>query len=274
MADTFFPGNDPQIGNLMPQSGYDQSVPQNWNPNPEAQAIPTSTSRYGVRDVIDVQTFLTTEWVNYNGMNNMLLYASGVYGQVGKGAPYAGTNIMNTSPSVQDTILNIANGTINSSEFQANGELAATTKINPTVGELFIVSVMGAQGASVLANRPFQFTSVTVANQKRSSWGSFIGIGAMWIGDTPKKRAIWATGAVNNGNTFSGLAGFPFPTGAPRSPGGNPYTEQGNATPPLDPWDEAARGVVNGNLGGSGVQEQQGEDNRNRDSGNYGDDRS
>ena len=63
----------------------------------QSQAPPTSTSRYGIRNIADVQTFLTTEWVNFNGMNNMLLYASGVYGQVGKGAPYTGNNVMSTN---------------------------------------------------------------------------------------------------------------------------------------------------------------------------------
>lgn len=233
MAEVFPSWLDPAVGPSYSNNNANEQVPRDWATDQQSQAPATSTSRYGVRNDADVQEFLTTEWVNYNGMNNMLLYASGVYGQVGKGAPYTGSNVMSTT-SV-DTITGVANGTISSSEFQANGVLASTTSISPTVGELFVVSVMGAQGSSVLANRPFQFTS-TVGNQKRSSWASYIGVGAMWIGDTPKKRAIWASGAINNGNTFSGRAGFPFPAGAPRAIGGGSYSEQGNATPPLDPW--------------------------------------
>jgi hypothetical protein len=175
---------------------------------------------YGVRNATDVLSFLANEWLDYRGMNNCLLYGLGVWqsNSGGNNAPYLG----NVTLGATDSITGTAEAAISATEWKANGVLATTTNSSPTVGRIWIVNSVG-NGLDAGADSILNFkTGPTDTNAVTSTWKSTIGVGAMWIGDTPAKRSIWAgagVGSTSYDNTFSGKTLLPSPTGNPRIPG-------------------------------------------------------
>jgi hypothetical protein len=171
---------------------------------------------------------LKTEWINYNGMNNVLLYASGVYQQAGSSAPYTGNNTVGSST---DSINGTAVNTVSAAQWAANGEVSATSLRAPTVGLYFIVNALGT-GDNADVTGVFQFPSVPEGNRRKSSYNSYMAIGAMWIGDTPWKRQVFY-GGTSTENTLIGRANLSNPlTGSPLIAGtGSSYTESISANP-------------------------------------------
>jgi hypothetical protein len=193
---------------------------------PQTSPAPSNAvQRYGIRAstaTTDISNFLKTEWINYNGMNNVLLYASGVYQQAGSSAPYTGNNTVGSSTdSINGTTVN----TVSAAQWAANGEVSATSLRAPTVGLYFIVNALGT-GANADVTGVFQFPSVPEGNRRKSSYNSYMAIGAMWIGDTPWKRQV-LYGGTSTENTLIGRANLPNPlTGSPLIAGtGSSYTE-------------------------------------------------
>jgi hypothetical protein len=177
---------------------------------------------YGVRNATDVTSFLANEWLDKRGMNNCLLYGLGVWqsNSGGSDAPYSG----NVTLGATDSISGAAEAAISTSEWTANGALATTTNLSPTLGRIWIVNSIGS-GLDAGADSILNFkTTPADTNAVKSTWKSTIGVGAMWIGDTPAKRCVWSgagVGSTSYGNTFSGKTLLPPPTGNPMIPGSN-----------------------------------------------------
>jgi hypothetical protein len=171
--------------------------------------------KMGVLDVSYVYTFLRTDWINYQGMNNVLLYDSGIYGQSGNATPIRSTTTVTSSTTSKDFLDDsVSNGTFTGASFTENGQIISSSQSDnpPSGGYIYIVRTIGNDGWSNNAIRPFAFPGSSQNN-------SFVSPGAMWIGDTPKRRGIWLSQNATPSTTIAGICGLPLPTGNPTLPG-------------------------------------------------------
>jgi hypothetical protein len=197
----------------------------------------SAVERLGVQNMGDVFTFLFTEWVNYNGMNNSLLYDSGVYGQVGSFPPLRPTATIQVTNAVSSTdkISGQSNSTYNASSYTDNGALPSTSGKSPTFGEIFITNKLGTDGWSSYARQPF----TVIGSYSIRRHNSYIAPGSMWIGDTAVKRAIWMVEDGSYGTTIASISKLPWPSSSPSRVGSGALYPESNSIYPTLPADPA-----------------------------------
>jgi len=195
----------------------------------------TAFRRIGIRNVQDAALFLVTDWQNLRGMNNCMLYGTGIWGANSsggdEGSPYNASLPYNTTDILTGTSIASAPAT----SFQENGEVATNTDAPPSRGYVY-VTYGNADGAS--AQRVFQSQSVTEKNVQ--TWKSYITDGSMWIGDTPARRLFWSNSGLTAAFTIRSMTNIsalsnPFSPNVAGSNFGEVYGEAVSFLPPPGP---------------------------------------
>ena len=139
----------------------------------------------GIRSSADAGLFLVSDWVNFSGMNNCLMYGVGCWAANSAGGANASPYNTSIAYSTTDSLTTTSVSSASAAAFQANGEVATSTTKSPSRGYVYVM-YGNADGAS--AQRVFQVGGVT---ENVQTWKSYVAHNAMWVGDTPTKRLFF-----------------------------------------------------------------------------------